>query len=234
MNLAGALRAIRSARDKSAYYRMWHLRQRAGMAYPGEPSPHAPVPFELALVSLGKESGKLEECLRLLADYFAAEDRAVLTVIKRAAYPMLLFLAATFIGPLPLLFTGNVGLYFATALGGFALWAVSGGALLMGAVGRYTAQPKFVIGRLLRALTYAIEAGLPLGRAAQLAAEASGDAGVIRHVRMVGARVTQQPLADTFRGCPHVDFSIVAAMEVADASGDYTGALKKRADLLES
>ena len=59
-------------------------------------------------------------------------------------------------------------------------------------------------------------------------------AGVIRHVRMVGARVTQQPLADTFRGCPHVDFSIVAAMEVADASGDYTGALKKRADLLES
>ena len=225
---------MRSARDKSAYYRMWHLRQRAGMAYPGEPSPHAPVPFELALVALGKESGKLEECLRLLADYFAAEDRAVMRVLKRAAYPMMVALAATFLGPLPLAFSGHTGAWLLATAAGLALWLSAGGSLLMGVVGRYLAQPRFVIGRLLRALTFAVEAGLPLGRAAELAAEASGDPGVVAHVRRLGARTAVQPLADTFRGCPQVDFSIVAAMEVADASGDYTGALKKRADLLES
>jgi hypothetical protein len=37
----------------------------------------------------------------------------------------------------------------------------------------------------------------------------------------------------TFDGCPHVPFTAIAAMKVADASGDYGGTLKKMAELTE-
>ena len=214
---------------------MWHLRQRAGLPYPQEPAPGPPVPFEKSLVALGEESGKLEECLRLLADYFAAEDRMVLQVMRRAAYPMSVALAATFIAPLPLAFAGRGGAYLVAALTGLALWLAAGGSLLATVMNHYLSQPRFVVGRLLRALTIAIEAGLPLSRAAELAARASGDAGIVAHLRRTGTRaVATQSLAATFRGCPHVDAALLAAMEVAEASGDYTGTLKKRAELLES
>ena len=235
MNPGAALRAVRAGRDKAAYYRMWHLQLRAGLAYPDEPAPGAAVPFETALVALGKESGKLEECLHLLAEYFAAEDRAVQRVVRQAAYPMFTALAATFIGPLPLVFAGRPGAYVVTAAGGLVLWASAGGSLLLGVVRWFLAQPKYVLGRLLRALTIAVEAGLPLGRAATLAAEASGSAEVVAHVRRAGPRAAAaQPLATTFAGCPCVPREALAAMEVADASGDYGGTLRKLAELMES
>jgi type II secretory pathway component PulF len=235
MNAASAFRAIRSGRDKAAYYRMWHVRQRAGLAYPDDPSPGPQVPFETAIVALGMESGKLEECLRLLGDYFTAEDRMVLKVIKQATYPMFLALAGAVIGPLPLAFKVGVGAYLVSAGALVALWLMAGGSLLMGTVNRYLNQSKYVRGRLLRALTIGIEAGLTVGRAATLAAEATGNAEVIGYVRRSGAKaVASQPLAQTFRGCPHVPAHAVAAMEVAERSGNYAGTLKKMAELEES
>jgi len=102
-------------------------------------------------------------------------------------------------------------------------------------VGHSLNQPKYVRGRLLRALTIAIEAGLTLGRSATLAAEASGDAEVVAHVRRAGAKnVASQPLAVTFAGCPYLPAHAVAAMAIADASGDYSGTLRKMAELEES
>lgn len=235
MNTAAAVRTIRSGRDKAAYYRMWHVRQRAGLACPDDVSPGVQTPFETALVALGKESGKLDECLRLLADYFTAEDRMVLKVISKATYPMFVALAGAVIGPLPLAFKVGVGAYLVSAGTLVGLWLVAGGSLLMGTVHRYLQQSTYVRGRLLRALTFGIEAGLTVGRAATLAAEASGNAEVIAHLRTVGpTRVAQQPLAQTFTGCPHVPPHAVAAMEVAERSGDYTGTLKRMAELEES
>jgi len=234
MHFARAWRSVRLGRDKSAYYRMWHVRQRAGLAYPDQPSPGAPQPFETALVALGKESGKLEECLRLLADYFAAEDRMVLKVLRLAAYPMMTALAATFIAPLPLAFAGSGGAYLITVMAGLALWATAGGTLLTTVMRRYLGQPRFVLARLLRALTFAVESGLPLARSAALAAAASGSAGIVAHVRGVSERAAAtQPLASTFAGCPYVPATAIAAMKVADASGDYSGALKKMAELYD-
>jgi hypothetical protein len=233
-SLRTALCHVRRGRDKSAFYRMAHLEVRAGLREPGI-SPGASVPFEIALLALGRETGHLEEVTRLLAEYFAAEDRLVLRVLKRAAYPMTTALAATFIAPLPLLFTGAGALAYAGAIAaGLVPWALAGGGLLAGVVGWYLRKPAFVLGRLLRALVIAIEAGLPLGRAAELAADASGDAAVRAWIRRQGPRITQQPLAATFAGCPAVTPAALAAMEVADASGDYTGTLRRLADLVES
>jgi type II secretory pathway component PulF len=235
VNTVAAFRAIRSGRDKAAYYRMWHVRQRAGLAWPDESSPGHQVPFETALVTLGKESGKLEECLRLLGDYFTAEDRMMLKVIKKATYPMFVALAGAVIGPLPLVFTAGVGAYLISAGAMVALWLVAGGSLLMCVMNRYLNQSSYVRGRLLRALTIGIEAGLTVGRAATLAAEATGNAEVIAHVRRAGAKnVASRPLAQTFADCPHLPAHAVAAMEIADRSGDYAGTLQKMAELEES
>lgn len=233
MTPAAAFRAARAGRDKSQYYREWHLRQRAGLPYPALPSPHSPLPFEVALVALGKESGKLEEALRLLADYFMAEDKAVLAVLKQATYPMITALAAAFIAPIPLLARGDSRGYLIALVVALAIWYAAAGGLLLGAIHRHLARPRFVLGRLLRALTIAVEAGLPLGRAAELAAAASGSPEIVAHVRRVGGRTAAQPLAVTFRGCPHVPFTALAAMEVADATGDYGMTLRKLADLTE-
>ncbi len=48
------------------------------------------------------------------------------------------------------------------------------------------------------------------------------------------ARIARQPLAETFRGCPVVTVEALAAMQVADASGDYANTLRRLADLVES
>ncbi len=231
-SVAAALRAVRRGRDKAAYYRMWHLRQRAGFRHPDEPAPGTAAPFETALLDLGKETGSLDDCLRLLADYFQAEDRAVLKVLRHAAYPMFTALAAAVIAPLPLAVAGTPGAYVVAAGGAVALWILAGGALLTGVVGRYLMRPAYVLGRLLRALTLAVEAGLGLDRAALLAAEASGSAEVLAHVRRRPAReLLTRPLSETFAGCPHVPVTVLAAMRVAEASGDYAGALRTMAAL---
>jgi len=231
-SLRTALREVRRGRDKSARYRMAHLEVRTGLAQPGT-SPGTQLPFETALLTLGRETGHLEEVTRLLADYFAAEDRMVLRVLKRAAYPMTTALAAAFIAPLPLLFGAGAGAYAGTVTVGVVFWAAGCGGLLTGAVGRYLRQPAFVLGRLLRALVIAIEAGLPVGHAAVLAGDASGSTDVQGWVRQMGPRITQQRLATTFAGCPHVTPAALAAMEVAEASGDYANTLGKLADLVE-
>lgn len=231
-SLAAALRAVRSGRDKSAFYRMLHLHQRAGLRGPDIVSPGAQAPFETALLALGEETGKMEEVLRLLADYFAAEDRMMQQVLKHATYPMFTALAATFIAPLPLLFFGRTGFYVVTVAGGLALWIMAGGGLVFGITRRFLNQPRFVLARLLRGLTIAVESGLGLDRAAVLAAQATGNDDVIRHVRAKAARERgTQPLSATFDGCPHVPFTAIAALRVAEASGNYTGTLVKLAEL---
>jgi type II secretory pathway component PulF len=221
-------------REKAAHYRMWHLRVHTGLAWSEERAPGTPVAFETALVELGGESGKLEDCLRLLADYFAAEDRMIQRLLARMSYPMLVLLVGCVIGPLQLAVMGHVTAYFVLAGSGLALLALGGGSLLMGALQWYLNQPKYVLGRLLRALTFAIEAGLALGRAAQLAADATGNAAVIAHVRARTRQAGIQPLAQTFAGCPHVPPHALAALEVAEATGDYTNTLRRMAELTES
>ena len=231
-SLAAALRAVRSGRDTSAYYRMRHLHQRSGLRQADDRPPAPPVAFETALLALGEESGKMEEVLRLLADYFQAEDRMMQRVLKQAAYPMFTALAATFIAPLPLIFLNRSGAYLLSVAGGLALWIAAGGGLLLAVTRHYLNHPDYVLARLLRGLTFAIESGLGLERASVLAAEATGNPGVVAHVQRQSARARgTQALADTFRGCPHVPFTALAAMEVADRSGDYSGTLVKLAEL---
>lgn len=192
------------------------------------------VPFEAALIALGEESGRLEESLRLLADYFAAEHRMMLRIKRELAYPMFSALAAVVIAPFPILFFGNVALYLLTVAGGFALILAAGGALLMAVARRYGRKPKYVLGRLCRALAAGVEAGLPLDRVVTLAAMASGHADLVAHVERMTARTrATQRLSETLRGAEIVPFELLAALEVADASGNYRDTLGKLASLYD-
>src|ERR1035437_2863130 len=58
--------------------------------------PNLFAPFEGAVLSAGDQSGKLDESLRLLTDYFAGDNRRRLKVRNALLYPVFLGLVASF------------------------------------------------------------------------------------------------------------------------------------------
>jgi len=216
--------------------RRWLLagtKRRATLAQITTAKPELFLPFEAALLRLGEESGALETCLRLLADYFAAEHRLVLWLRKKLSYPTFQAFAAVVIGPLPWLFTGHPARYVVTAGGGVVALIVLGGVLLRAVARWYGARPKLVRARLLRALATAVEAGLPLDRAVALAVDAADSRPLRAHVAAQGARVGHQPLARTFEGFAALPREAIAAMHVAEASGNYGDTLTRLAALYD-
>jgi len=217
--------------------RQWLLagtKRRRSLAELTRAKPELFTPFESAILVLGEESGDLEDCLRLISEYFAAEHRLVLWLKKKMTYPMTNAVAATFIAPFPLLFFGHTAAYLLTVFVGLGALALAGGGLLLAAARWFQQRPKYVRGRLLRALTIAIEGGLPLGRAIELAVGATSNPEISAHVgRFTREQLSSQPLSRTFADCPMVPREMTAAMEVAEATGDYSGTLRRMADLYE-
>jgi type II secretory pathway component PulF len=220
--------------EKLRGYLLAGTKRRAALASLTKARPRLFVPFEAALLVLGEESGSLETCLKLLADFFAAEHRMILWIKKKLSYPMFQALAATFIAPFPLLFFGHPAQYVLAVAGGLTLCATAGGSLLLGAAKWYGQRPKFVRGRLARALVLGVEAGLPLGRVVELAVDAAASPEISAHLaRQQPLAVGSQPLAKTFAGCDLIPREMLATMEIADASGNYSETLKRLADLYD-
>jgi type II secretory pathway component PulF len=191
-------------------------------------------PFEAALLQLGDESGSIEQSLRLLADYFASKNRLLQKIKQHLTYPMFTTLAAIVIGPLPLVFQGRANLYWVTVIAGLSAWFGFGGGILVGVARNYANKPEAVRVRLARSLATAVEAGLPLDRAVRLSVEATASPEVTAHVSRYPLRVlATQPLSVTFAGCPSVTPDMLASMHIAEQTGDYTGTLRKLADLYE-
>ena len=217
--------------------RQWLLqgtRRRQSLAAITRAKPELFTPFEAAILVLGEESGDLEHCLQLLSEYFAAEHRLTLWLKKKLSYPVFNLVAASFIAPFPLLFFGHTAAYLLAVGGWLTLIALAGGGLLLAAARWFKQRPKYVRGRLLRALTIAMEGGLPLGRAVDLAVTAAASPVLTEHVgRFTREQVSTQPLSRTFADCPIVDRTMVAAMEVADKTGNYSDTLKRLAELYE-
>jgi type II secretory pathway component PulF len=79
-----------------------------------------------------------------------------------------------------------------------------------------------------------VEAGLSLDRVVQLAVDATGSRELAGHVaRIPRPQLRSQPLASTFSGSALVSPEMVAALRVAEETGDYTNTLKKLAELYE-
>ena len=190
--------------------------------------------FERSLLTLGDESGSLEESLRLLAEFYERKHRLILKVKKQMAYPMYTMLLASFIGPFPLLFFGHTLLYLASVGSSLAWLVLFGGALLLGVANRYGRKPALVRARFARALATGIEAGLPLGRSLRLAANASADAQLVAYMTSIDDRtLSTTALAETMVSCPHMTPDLLAVIQVAERTGNFTHSLRKLADLYE-
>ncbi|MGQ0814496.1 MAG: type II secretion system F family protein [Gemmatimonadota bacterium] len=192
-------------------------------------------PFEAAVLIFGEESGTLEQSLATLVTHFKAEHRLLLKVWSKLTYPLIVSLAFVVIAPLPLVFQGQARAYWISVVSGLAIWYSFGGAVIVGLAAKYANRREFVLARLARALAAGVEAGLPLDRVVTLAANSTGHPGIMAHLRKLTARqLATQPISGTFSGCMVIPAEMVAAMRVAEVSGDFSGALRKLADLYDS
>ncbi len=76
------------------------------------------APFDLALLQAGEQSGRLDACFRVLADYYTDRARMARQMIGDLAYPAFLLHFAIFILPFAQLFTtGNISVYLLKTFG---------------------------------------------------------------------------------------------------------------------
>jgi len=189
--------------------------------------------FERSLLTLGEESGRLDESLGLLADFYTRKHRLMLWVKRQMAYPVMSALAASFIAPLPLLVFGHPLAYIVTTISALAGLALTAGAAISAVAAGYGRRPPLVRARLARSLATAIEAGLTLPRAVRLAAEAAADPDVAAYVAAIGERaLATTSLADSLAGCPHMTPELLAVINTSELTGDFT-ALSRLADMYE-
>ncbi|MCI0533730.1 MAG: type II secretion system F family protein [Verrucomicrobiales bacterium] len=161
--------------------------------------------FDVALLSAGEKSGRLDACFRLLADYYGERARLLRSVIADLAYPLLILHVAIFVFPpdslTSLVMQGNVAgfalakLKMVLPLYGlvfFLVFACQGkhgeawrsliervvrGIPILGA-----ARRNLALARLSAALEGLISAGVSIIEAWELAAAASGSPALRRTV----------------------------------------------------
>jgi type IV pilus assembly protein PilC len=158
--------------------------------------------FDVALIQAGEQSGRLDACFRLLADYYTDRARLARQMISDLAYPAFLLHFAVFIFPFAQFFSsGNwiaylaqtlgvlIPLYVVVALVVFAAQSRHGEAWrawfesllnpipVLGMARRYLA-----LGRLSAALEALLSAGVTIIEAWEMAATASGSPALRRTV----------------------------------------------------
>ena len=192
------------------------------------------IPFEAGLLELGEEAGGLEKILEILGQYFESEHSMNLWVKKKMSYPMVNIIAAIFIVPFPILYFGDVARYLITVSVEVAAALVFGGGLLRAIARYFRNRPKVVLARLCRALALGVESGLSLDRVVDLGVAAADNAGLTAHVRRVPKGLRGgQPLVETFTGSPLMPPEMLAALSVANETGDYGNTLERLAELYE-
>jgi type II secretory pathway component PulF len=197
-------------------------------------NPQLTAPFERAILIFGEESGTFEQSLSSLIGHFKAEHRLLRKIWSKLTYPMITSLAAIFIAPLPLLFMNRGSAYWLIVIAGLLIWYVFGGAVITGLAAKYASHRDFVLARLARALATGVEAGLPLDRVVTLAVQATSHPAISAHVgRIPVPQLATRSLSETFEGCSVIPVELNAALRVAEASGDFSGALRKLADLYD-
>jgi type II secretory pathway component PulF len=163
--------------------------------------PQAPV-FDVALIEAGEQSGRIDGCFRLLAEYYENRAQMARQMIGDLVYPVFLLHFAVFIFPFAQFFlTGNLLAYLAKTVGALVplyvvvfliIYACQGThgerwrALLEQLTRRVpllgVARHNLALARLAAALEALISAGVPIFRAWELAAAASGSPALRREV----------------------------------------------------
>src|ERR1043166_6779696 len=158
--------------------------------------------FDVALIQAGEQSGRLEQCFRLLADYYTDRARLARQMIADLAYPAFLFHFAIFIFPFARFFvSGDWRTYFTQTFGILLpIYAVVA-LIIYAAQSRHgekwrswfesvldpipvlgTARHYLALARLAAALEALLSAGVTAVEAWELAAAASGSPALRRTV----------------------------------------------------
>jgi len=192
------------------------------------------APFEGSVLAAGDESGTLNQSLRLLTDYYSGEFKSALKVRNALGYPVFLGLVAAFGLPFVLMPKSPVKNYVTAIVILLVSFLLIGGVFLSILASIFLNTTSLTRARFARVLAATLEAGLPLGRAVRLAVDASGNRGLIEHVKKRTEReLTTTPLAKLFEGCEEVPAGLMGQMMVADATADYRGTLTVYARDLE-
>jgi type II secretory pathway component PulF len=190
--------------------------------------------MERALIVLGEETGTLEDSFTWLAGHFEQRHRELTRAVSKSIYPLMVSLIAALILPLPMLARGEQRAWLLATLGGIVLWVAAAGSLFTALVAKAMRKPKLVRARLARGLAVAAGAGLPMDRIVALGVAAADHPEITAHVeKLSAARIRSQPLARTFAGCPHIPHEFLAAMKVAEDTGDFEMTLGRLAKLYE-
>src|ERR1043166_8070256 len=165
--------------------------------------------FDAALLQAGERSGRLPQCFKLLANYYAERSQLARQVIADLTYPLFLFHFAILIGPFPdLVLSGNIVAYLTKILGIllpiytivavilFASQSSHGETwrAMMEAIARYipflgAARRALSLSRLAAALEALINAGVPMIESWELAAGASGSPALRKAVLAWGPQI---------------------------------------------
>ena len=158
--------------------------------------------FDLALLRAGEESGRLDACLRMLADYYTDRARLARQMIADLAYPAFLLHFAVFIFPFAQFFlSGNWVVYLCQTLGILLPLYAAVGLMIFLAQNRHgepwratlelllhpipvlgRARQYLALARLSAALEALLSAGVTIIEAWGLAATASGSPALRRTV----------------------------------------------------
>ena len=158
--------------------------------------------FDITLIGAGEQSGRIDQCFRLLSDHYSDRARMVKQMIADLAYPVFLFHFFVFITPFPEFFTSGNGTAYLLKTFGVLLPIYGLVALLLFALqGQHgekwrggletilhplpvlgTARRFLALARLTAALEALISAGVTIIEAWEIAATASGSPALRRLV----------------------------------------------------
>jgi len=188
--------------------------------------PNLFAPFEGAVLTAGDESGTLNQSLRLLTDYYSGEGKRALQVRYALGYPVFLGIVASFGLPFVLMPKSPVKKYVTAIVILLTVFLLIGGVFLGILAPIFLNTISLTRARFARVLAATIEAGIPLGRAVRLAVDASGNRGLVEHIKKRTEReLSTTPLAKLFEGCEEVPAGLMGQKMVADATADYRGTL---------
>ena len=159
--------------------------------------------FDISLLDVGEQSGRLDACFKLLADYYRERAQLVRETLGHLTYPLLLVHFAVFILPFPAFFiSGDVTSYLRQTVGVLAPLYVGVYLFVFACQGKHgekwrslveriaqvipilgTARRHLALARLAAALEALLSAGVSIVLAWELAAEASGSPALRRTVR---------------------------------------------------
>ncbi len=200
--------------------------------------------FDVALMTAGEKSGRLEACVGLLRDYYQERAQLARNIIGGLIYPAFLFHFAIFIFPFPKLFlSGDWGAYlrqvlmvlvplytivgliiFAGQSGHGAAWRSLVERLLRPIPMLGTARHYLALARLSAALEALLNAGVTVIEAWEMAARASGSFGLQRTVTAWRPRLdggeTPSEVVRTSRAFPELFASQYMAGEISGSLDD--------------